>query len=84
MTTGTDGPEPTAPASAAPEPAASDESGRPLIERLGLAAIAVVVAGLFGTIAYAALASGELFLGIMAGIGFLMTLWAAAGTLRRG
>jgi hypothetical protein len=27
--------------------------------------------------------SGEVFLGTMAGIGALMTLWAAAGTTRR-
>ena len=40
---------------------------RPLIERLGLVAIALVVVGMFGAIAVAALAGGELFLGVMAG-----------------
>ena len=57
---------------------------RPLIERLGLAMIAIVVTALFGAISLATLGGGEPFLGIMAGIGALMTLWAAAGTLRRG
>ncbi|MBI2780430.1 MAG: hypothetical protein HYX55_01375 [Chloroflexi bacterium] len=57
---------------------------RPLIERIGLAAIAVVVVGLFGAISLAALAGGEIFLGAMAGIGALMTLWAAATSVRRG
>ncbi|MEO5703709.1 MAG: hypothetical protein ABIZ52_04655 [Candidatus Limnocylindrales bacterium] len=57
---------------------------RPLIERVGLAAIAIVVVGLFGAIALAALYGGGLFLGVMAGIGALMTLWAAATSVRRG
>ena len=57
---------------------------RPLIERIGLAAIAFVLVAMFGAIAVAALTGGELFLGIMAGTGALMTLWAAAATLRRG
>ena len=57
---------------------------RPLIERIGLGAIAVVVVGMFAAIAVAALSGGELFLGVMAGIGALMTLWAAATSVRRG
>ena len=61
------------------------ESGaRPLIERLGLAVIAIVVVVMFGAIAIATLAGGELFLGAMAAIGALMTTWAAATSLRRG
>jgi hypothetical protein len=55
-----------------------------MIERLGLGVIAVVVVGMFGTLAAVALTGGELFLGVMAGIGALMTLWAAVGSLRRG
>lgn len=66
-------------ASATPEP-----SPRPMIERLGLGAIALVLAVAFGAIAVAALSSGELFLGVMAGTGALMTLWAAAITVLRG
>jgi hypothetical protein len=57
---------------------------RPLIERIALAGIAVLVAGLFGGIGVAALAGGEVFLGVMGGIGALMTVWAAASNLRRG
>ncbi|HET9852597.1 MAG TPA: hypothetical protein VFP56_08855 [Candidatus Limnocylindrales bacterium] len=60
------------------------DQGRPLVERLGLAAIALVLAAVFGFVALAAITSGELFLGVMAGIGALMTIWAAAATLRRG
>lgn len=65
------------------DPGAPQAGQRPLIERIGLAAIAVVVVGLFGAIAVAALSGGELFLGSMAGIGALMTLWAAAASVRR-
>ena len=56
---------------------------RPLIERIGLALIAVVIAVVFGSLAVAAFASGEVFIGVMAGIGALMTVWAAASTVRR-
>ena len=57
---------------------------RPLLERIGMAAIALVMAGLFGLVAAAALASGELFLATMGAIGCLMTLWVGAITLLRG
>lgn len=57
---------------------------RPLIERLGLAAIALVLAILFGGVAAAAWVGGELFLAVMAGIGSLMTLWVGGLTLIRG
>ena len=57
---------------------------RTLLERLALAGIALVVAALFGGIGVAALAGGEVFLGVMGGIGALMTVWAAASNLRRG
>jgi hypothetical protein len=65
-----------------PAPAAAEP--RPLIERLGLGAIALLVTVLFGALGVAALASNEVFLGIMGLIGALMTVWAAAGSLRRG
>ena len=57
---------------------------RPLIERLGLAAVALVLAALFGGVAAASWAGGELFLAVMAAIGCLMTLWVGALTLIRG
>jgi ABC-type thiamin/hydroxymethylpyrimidine transport system permease subunit len=73
------GEEPAAPDSSAP-PAES----RPLIERAGLATIALVVTTMFAALAAAAFGGGEVYLGVMAGIGAAMTVWAAASTLRRG
>ena len=77
----TDGPE-IEPSEAAPEP--ERPPARPLVERLGLGFIALVAAALFGAMGAAAWAGGELFLAVMAGIGLLMTLWAAAATVLRG
>ena len=57
---------------------------RPLVERLGLAVIALVLAALFAVVAVAAFISGELFLAVMGLIGTLMVLWVGALTLFRG
>ncbi len=57
---------------------------RPMIERLGLAAIALVLAALFGGVAVASWVGGELFLAIMGAIGCAMTIWVGALTLVRG
>ncbi len=57
---------------------------RPMIERIGLAAIALVLATLFGAVAVASWAGGEVFLAAMGAIGCLMTLWVGALTLIRG
>jgi hypothetical protein len=57
---------------------------RPLVERIGLAAIALLLGGLFGAVAVAAFAGGEPFLAVMGVIGCLMTLWVGALTLYRG
>jgi hypothetical protein len=57
---------------------------RPVIERIGLAAVALVLALLFGVVAAASWVGGELFLAAMAGIGCLMTVWVGAMTLVRG
>ena len=62
----------------------ADVVPRPLIERIGLGLIALVIAVVFGGLAVAAFANGEVFIGVMAGIGALMTVWAAASSLRRG
>ena len=68
----------------------ADEAGRParerrpLIERIGLAGIALVLAVLFGGVSAASWVGGEPFLAVMAGIGCLMTLWVGALTLVRG
>jgi hypothetical protein len=65
-------------------PAAPSGARRPLVERLGLAFIAGVLAVLFSGMAVASWANGEPFLAVMAGIGALMTAWAGAITLFRG
>ncbi len=46
--------------------------------------IALVLAALFGTVAVAAFAGGELFLAVMSAIGCLMTLWVGGLSLFRG
>ena len=63
-----------------------EETGdrRPLVERLGMAAIALFLAALFGGVAVAAWTGGEIFLAAMGAIGCLMTLWVGALTLIRG
>jgi hypothetical protein len=57
---------------------------RPPVERVGMAAIAAVLAVLFGGVAALSFASGEPFLGVMAMVGTLMTAWAGLLTLLRG
>ncbi len=57
---------------------------RPLLERVGLAAVALVLGSVFGGVALAAWLGGEIFLAAMAGIGCLMTLWVGSLTLFRG
>lgn len=57
---------------------------RPVIERIGLAAIALVLATMFGAVAVASWAGGEIFLAAMGAIGCLMTVWVGALTLIRG
>jgi hypothetical protein len=75
-------PEPDPPAaSPAPDAAAAR---RPLIERIGMALIAAVVATTFAGVAAASFSSGEPFLGIMALLGALMTAWVGILTLVRG
>jgi hypothetical protein len=66
-----------------PDPEAGRER-RPLIERIGMAAIAAVLAVLFGGVGVAAWAGGEPFLAVMGWIGCLMTAWVGGLTLFRG
>jgi len=74
----------TPPASAtAVEPGARGEP-RSSLERIGLAVVALVMAIVFGGLSLAAWIGGEVFLAAMAGIGALMTVWAAVANLRRG
>jgi hypothetical protein len=66
-------------------PQAPGTSGRrPLIERIGMAGIALVLAALFGGVAVAAFSGGEVFLAAMGAVGCLMTLWVGGLTLFRG
>lgn len=70
------------PAGSGPEPDPPER--RPLIERIGMAAIAAVLAVLFGGVAVAAWVGGEPFLAVMGGIGCVMTAWVGGLTLFRG
>ena len=73
------------PATAALAPAEGTERPpRPFVERLGLAAVALFVGGLFTLMAGAAWVGEEGFLAVMAGLGGVMTFWAGFSTLRRG
>jgi hypothetical protein len=69
------------PATDAPQPPARR---RPLIERLGLAVIAVVFGALFAFVGVAAFLGGQPFLGVMGLIGCLMVIWVGGITLFRG
>jgi hypothetical protein len=73
-------PGPSSTPATPPEPSVH----RPLLERLGMASIALVLAVLFGAVAAASWVGGELFLAVMAGIGALMTAWAGLITITRG
>ncbi len=57
---------------------------RPMIERLGLACLAIVLALMFGGVGAASWVGGEPFLAAMGAIGSLMSLWVGALTLFRG
>ena len=72
------------PAGSGPEPGRDPHERRPLIERIGMAAIAAVLASLFGGVAVAAWVGGEPFLAVMGGIGCVMTAWVGGLTLFRG
>ena len=66
------------------EAAARERERRPALERLGLAAIAVVMAILFGGVGVAAFIGGEYFLAAMGAVGCMMTLAVGGSTLLRG
>jgi len=71
-------------APATTQAAALETARRPLLERLGMAAVALVLAIMFGGMAVASWIGGEGFLAIMAGTGALMTAWAGVRTVLRG
>jgi hypothetical protein len=68
------------PAQPSPQPAGR----RPLVERIGLASIALLLALLFAGVGVAAWLGGEPFLAVMGATGCLMTAWAGGNTLLRG
>ena len=57
---------------------------RPVLERLGLAGIAVVMAIVLGIVGVAAIIGGEYILGAMGLVGCMMTLVVGGITLLRG
>jgi hypothetical protein len=61
-----------------------DDPHRPLVERIGMAAVALVLGVLFVVVAVAAFVGGEPFLGVMSAIGALMVAWAGGRTLFEG
>ena len=78
-------PEPPSPPGSAPLPVpVTPPERRPLVERIGMAAIAAVLATMFGGVAVAAWAGGEPFLAVMGAIGSVMTAWVGGLTLFRG
>ena len=81
-----DTPDRPEPSDVAPEasPAPDAFGRRPLIERLGLAVIALGLGALFAVVGIASFVGGEPFLGVMGLIGCLMVLWVGGLTLFRG
>ncbi|OGO54622.1 MAG: hypothetical protein A2V85_03115 [Chloroflexi bacterium RBG_16_72_14] len=67
-----------------PAPPEPDRRPRPMVERLGMAGIALVLGALFALVSVAAFLGGEPFLGVMGAIGCLMVLWVGGLTLFRG
>ena len=63
---------------------AAERERLPVLERLGLAAIAVVMAILFGIVGVASIVGGEYILGAMGLVGCMMTLVVGGITLLRG
>ncbi|MEA2620380.1 MAG: hypothetical protein QOC97_1153 [Chloroflexota bacterium] len=66
------------------EPPREARQPRPILERIGLAAVAALLAILFGGVAAASWIGGEPFLTIMGAVGCLMTVWVGLITLVRG
>ena len=61
-----------------------DDGPRPWPERIGLAAVAAVMATLFTAVAVAAGTNGEWILGAMSAVGAFMTAAVGLSTLVRG
>ena len=70
--------------SAPGDEAAPDDGPRPWPERIGLGAVAAVMAVLFAGVAVAAGANGEWILAAMSAVGAFMTAAVGLSTLIRG
>jgi hypothetical protein len=66
------------------EPGDRPRERRPILERIGMAAVAVVMALLFAAVGAAAFIGGEYFLAAMGFVGCMMTLIVGGSTLLRG
>ena len=77
-------PEPPRDDGATTDRLSDDRPRRPWLERIGLAAIAAVLAIMFGGVAAASWIGGDPFLAVMGGIGCRMTVWGGAITVLRG
>ncbi len=66
------------------DPPSEPPGPRPLVERVGMAAIAAAFATLFGGLAAISLVSGEPFLAFMAAFAAVMTACLGVLTLVRG
>ena len=78
-----DEPIPEGPDDQPPAPEPSREP-RPIVERIGLACIALAIGAMFGGVGYAAWLGGEWFLAIIGAISWIMTWWVGILTLLRG
>jgi hypothetical protein len=80
----TDETRPPADGGADPVPDAEPAGPRPWLERIGLAAIAVVMSALFAVVALAAGTGGEWILAAMSAVGAFVTIAVGLSTLVRG
>ena len=80
--TGGPGPGPDPGPEPAPDPGPREP--RPWLERIGLAAIAVVMSALFAVVAIAAGYGGEWILAALSAVGALMTIAVGVITVVRG
>jgi hypothetical protein len=79
-----EGPEPSEPAHDTAGNEDDPAAPRPWLERIGLAAIALVMSALFAVVALAAGSGGEWILAAMSGVGAFVTIAVGLQTLVRG
>ncbi|HEX5823501.1 MAG TPA: hypothetical protein VFY18_03485 [Candidatus Limnocylindrales bacterium] len=66
------------------DPAPAPREPRPWLERIGLAAVALVMAALFAVVALAAGVGGEWILAALSAVGAVMTIAVGVITVVRG